>query len=96
MRTVVDPIRGSFAEIPRRWQVGLSVSLGAILGKAAFLAEEARLSVMRILAAKGVTRGPEYPEWATRQKALQVIESLTHAAPAQSPSAPVTLERAVP
>ncbi len=67
-----------------------------ILGKAAFLAEEARLSVMRILVAKGVTRAPEYPEWATRQKALQVIESLTQGGPAKSPSAPVTLETAVP
>ncbi len=42
MRTVVDHIKGSLAEIPRGWQVGLSVSLGAILGMAVVVARISR------------------------------------------------------
>jgi nitrite reductase (cytochrome c-552) len=57
-----------------------------ILGKAAFLAEEARISVARLLAAKGMTRGPEYPDLTTRAKALEVVEGLAHPGTAPRPA----------
>jgi len=57
-----------------------------VLGKAAVLAEEARISVARLLGAKGLAQGPDYPDYGTRQKALEVMAGLTHPGAGQRPA----------
>ena len=54
--------------------------------KAAVLAEEARISVARFLGAKGLAQGPDYPDYGTRQKALDLTEGLTHPGAGQRPA----------
>ncbi len=48
-----------------------------LLGEALNKSQEARLMVARILAAKGVTSAPVYPDYATRERAWEVVQIST-------------------
>jgi nitrite reductase (cytochrome c-552) len=48
-----------------------------LLGESLNKAQEARLLVSRILASKGVTGSPVYPDYGTRERAWSVVQSFT-------------------
>jgi len=51
-----------------------------LLGEAANEAQQARLSIARLLATKGITAEPSYPDISTREKAWAVVQAFTGAA----------------
>jgi nitrite reductase (cytochrome c-552) len=46
-----------------------------LLGEAARLAQEARVQAARLLAKRGITEPPKYPDISTRQKAWDVAQT---------------------
>ena len=48
-----------------------------LLGNAANLAQQARLEAARLLAKRGVTEPPKYPDLSTREKAWQTAQGFS-------------------
>lgn len=46
-----------------------------LLGEAANLAQQARIDAVRVLAKRGITAPPQYPDISTRQKAWEVAQA---------------------